>query len=158
AWGGGMPARRLFVSYSREDQEHLGAFVNQLAARPENAEPRLNWWCDVDPAFGIRPAEDWAEGLEEKIRTCDLFCILLSSRWGASVNCQRELSWAKQHSKAIVQIRVSPVTLPLPRLSQLPNSRAWIAEEPERGRRDSQWLAVVNGLIGPSESQWRGAS
>ena len=149
-----MNRRRLFLSYSRQDDSYLKELVNQLGARSPQSEVELVWWFDRQEEVGIRVCEPWAQGLEKMVETCDVFCILLSPRWGDSKNCRDELAWARKYDKPVAQIRLSKADLPAGHLSQLPNESIWIGTELHRERRDTHWYEVVHGLAATSMSRW----
>ena len=85
-----MP-NRVFISYSRNDSEVLKELLRQLdAAR----DPPIEYWYDKDPDSGVQGGEAWEKKLRDEIRGCNIFSVFLTSNWGASPNCQKELAWA----------------------------------------------------------------
>jgi hypothetical protein len=143
-----MAARRVFISYSREDRTVLQELLNQMKASRYDANP-LEAWHDLDRQDGIEAGEDWMARLKAEIEACEVFCIFLTANWGQSNNCQDELLWAEERQKRIVQIQVRDTAIPRPKESRVPNGAAWIGAdttEGSRGRRDELWRDVVEEI------------
>jgi|GEM_PF-4214005 len=155
-----MTARRVFLSYSREDATVLKELVTQMQATRYDEHP-LEAWHDLDRQDGIEAGEDWMKRLKEEIGACEVFCIFLTANWAKSNNCRDELTWAEETNKRVVQIQVRETAIPRPKASRVPNGAAWIGadmSEASRGRRDELWRGVVKEIqrIGSRETVMSG--
>ena len=77
--------RRIFISYARGDREFAIRLTNDLRAAG------IDTWRDE---ASIRAGEKWDEAVENGIRACPEFLIILSPRSVRSKNVERELDCA----------------------------------------------------------------
>ena len=92
---------KLFISYSRLDEEAVKALTRGLEAA------RLNVWRDHE----LQGGDNWWSVILERIRSCSVFLFALSD---ASINrskpCKAELEYAIALRRPIVPIQVGPVS------------------------------------------------
>lgn len=140
---------RVFISYAREDGEHLTLLEKHLSnlVRQGWIEP----WTDRLFLAG----EEWKETLLDKLRTSEVVILLVSAHFNASNFIQEEeipqiLERQKRNEVCIVPILVRPAEIEgseLERFQWLPTDlnralvpvTSWTDEH-------SAWLSVVQGL------------
>ena len=81
----------IFISYSRQDQ----AYVNKLLEALTKHE--LPWWLDNKIDYG----DKWTREIEENLKKCQVFLLVMSPRSVESEWVQRELTFAQQLKKPI---------------------------------------------------------
>jgi len=81
----------IFISYSRKDQD----YVNRLVQALEKHE--LPWWLDNKIDYG----DQWTREIEENLKKCQIFLLVMSPRSVESEWVQRELTFAQQLKKPI---------------------------------------------------------
>jgi hypothetical protein len=103
------PQRRIFISYAREDED-VAKHLSQLCERAG-----MDTWHD---ASDIKPGTSWLHQIEDAVRKCDMFLLLLSnsslrsSEWVSaewSLICQRH--W-EDPTVRLVPILLNSVQLP----------------------------------------------
>jgi len=88
--------RRIFISYSRTDQE----FVKELARFLKKAYDHV--WFDEN----LQGGQIWWEEILKQIDGCDVFVFLLSSHSLESVYCTKELDEARRLEKHVIPILI----------------------------------------------------
>jgi hypothetical protein len=97
------PAGHAFIAYSRRDAD----FVLDLAERlRERGQPV---WLDQ---WNERPGDDWDRSVDEAIRSCAAFLIVLSPDAVASEEVRGELRAALNRRKRIVPLLYRPCDVP----------------------------------------------
>lgn len=81
----------IFISYSRQDQ----AYVNKLVEALRKQD--LPWWLDNKIDYG----DQWTREIEENLKKCQVFLLVMSRNSLASEWVQRELIFAQQLKKPI---------------------------------------------------------
>lgn len=136
---------RVFISYSREDDEHLSLFLQHLSNLVQQG------WIDPWTDRMFTAGDKWEEDLTRRLLASDLILMLVSPAFVASDFIQRvELKTALERHAAnevkLVPIVVRPTHLAgssLDAFQGLPKDRKPITEWPNR---DTAWLSVVTGL------------
>ena len=90
-----MPAKKIFLSYARSDQE----FALKLARDLIDAGADLF----VDQ-FDIDVSDNWDASIEAALDACEDFVVLLSQASVASENVRDEINFALEESKRIVPV------------------------------------------------------
>ena len=81
----------IFISYSRQDQAYVNKLVEALR------EQDLPWWLDNKIDYG----DKWTKEIEENLKKCQIFLLVMSRNSLASEWVQRELTFAQQLKKPI---------------------------------------------------------
>jgi hypothetical protein len=84
--------RRIFISYAREDQKFARRLAHDLR------EKIANVWIDVEE---IQDGDDWPRRIDEAIRNCTEFVLILSPASRASEIVENELNLARHLGAAI---------------------------------------------------------
>lgn len=148
---------RLFISYSRRDQDVARRLCDALAARGRAL------WVDWE---GIPPSAEWLAEIEQGIRSADAFVFMLSPDSLRSEVCGQELAVALALNKRLVPlvVREAGETPIPPELAQ----RNWIflratddfdsglAALIEAVDTDLDWLHRHTALLVPALA-WQGA-
>lgn len=140
-----MKAKRLFVSYSHKDEllrKELDAHLTPLIR-----ESAIEIWHDRR----IDAGDEWNEEIDGRMRTAEVFLLLVSPDFFASDYCYgREMSVALDRYNSgdvlIVPIVVRPVDWkrsPLARFQALPKDAIPLTSW---DNRDLGWLSVVEGI------------
>jgi hypothetical protein len=101
-----MPAdkpRLTFISYSRADKE----FALALATELKQSGFRI-WFDQLDIPTGAR----WDDEIENALKSCDVFMIILTSHSVASPNVRDEINYALGQNKRIMPILLEKVEIP----------------------------------------------
>lgn len=85
----------VFISYKRSESSALALLV---LARLKASGPAP--FMDMM----LEPGEKWHAELEERIRDCDYFIVLLGKKTLYSDMTVKEIKWALQHEKAIIPV------------------------------------------------------
>lgn len=93
----------VFISYSRKDE----AFVYRLEERLKSFGVRI--WRDKR---SIPAGEFWDSFLEEAIKQCNRFLIVVSSNSTESDNVKREIDAAISSDRLIVPIKIDSCEIP----------------------------------------------
>ncbi len=102
----------IFISYAKEDTSEL---VKTLAEQLETLPTVTAWWDDT-----INPGDSWSAQIQDEIKRCDLFVVLLSpdvnrprqSEKGTSF-VQREINYAQNQGKRILPVMAEQTDLPV---------------------------------------------
>ena len=88
--------RKLFVSYSRNDQEQVATLIEDLEGFDHTA------WMDKELTGG----QDWWSEVLSQIRACDLFIFSVSHDSVTSEACLREYEYASRLGKPVLPVTV----------------------------------------------------
>ena len=127
---------RVFIAYSRQDQE----FVLKLAANLKGRGAPV--WLDQ---WDIRAGADWNEAIDEALRACAHFLIVLSPAAVQSREVKGELLTALDLHKSIVPVLYRPC--PIPRQLRA----IQYVDFTGRGPDDEAALALVLDALGVSD-------
>lgn len=102
----------IFISYAKEDTTDL---VKILAEHLENLPTVTAWWDST-----LNPGDSWSAQIQDEIKRCDLFMVLLSadvnrprhSEKGTSF-VQREINYAQNQGKKILPVMAEQTDLPV---------------------------------------------
>jgi hypothetical protein len=97
-----MSDNHTFVCYAREDADFVRLMVADLRERG------LSIWLDSD----IVPAADWDRTIDERLRACARFLIVLSPAAVASTEVRGELRVALTLGKPIAPLLLEPCDVP----------------------------------------------
>ncbi len=105
-----MAARKIFISYARQDKEFLNSLVSQFS--PFTKTDSVDLWWDEKIELGSR----WESDISRKIEESDIFIMLISSNYIESDYCfDKEARHAYQlylqDRTTIIPIYVSPVSI-----------------------------------------------
>ncbi len=89
-----MPAR-IFISYSRKDQEFARKLASALTAI--NAEV----WIDLED---IHAGANWSTAVQEGLTSCDLMIVILTPSSSASRNVEEEWQYYRDNLKPIIPV------------------------------------------------------
>ena len=81
----------IFISYSRKDQDYVNKLVEALAKQ------ELPWWVDNKIDYG----DKWTREIEENLKKCQIFLLVMSPSSQESEWVQRELTFAQHLKKPI---------------------------------------------------------
>jgi hypothetical protein len=81
----------IFISYSRKDQDYVNKLVETLRKQ------ELPWWLDNKIDYG----DQWTKEIEENLKKCQVFLLVMSPNSKESDWVQRELIFAQQLQKPI---------------------------------------------------------
>jgi hypothetical protein len=98
------PKRRTFISYSRVNKE----FAIKLAQ--ELKSDNFPIWLDQ---FDIPTGARWDNELENALRDCEIFLIILTPASIASENVKDEIGYAIDHGKSILPVLLEACEIPL---------------------------------------------
>jgi hypothetical protein len=88
-------AAEVFISYSRRDEEFVLRLVNDLEDRQAFA------WID---RADIVPGDQWRKSIEDGIRACSAFVLVISPDSLRSSNVAEELTFALENGKPILPL------------------------------------------------------
>ena len=92
-----IPMKKLFVSYSRNDQESVARLVNHLK------ESGYEVWHDQNLTGG----QKWWDNIVSQIRDCDIFLFAVSADSIDSEACRSELSYAVALGKPALPVLIA---------------------------------------------------
>ncbi|HUI88299.1 MAG TPA: toll/interleukin-1 receptor domain-containing protein [Anaerolineales bacterium] len=96
--------RRTFISYSRVDKEFAVALGTELR------NSGINIWLDqFDIPTGVR----WDDEIENALRECEIFLVVLTPTSSASENVKDEIGYAIDHGKQILPVLLKDCEIPL---------------------------------------------
>ena len=93
----------IFISYSREDQEHVFPVVNKLR------EQGLDIWIDQE---GIHGAKLWSQEIVNAIENSKVFILFASTKAFVSKNVTKELALASESDKHILPVFIEDAEIP----------------------------------------------
>lgn len=85
----------VFISYKRSESSALALLV-LARLKASGLVPFMDMM--------LEPGEKWHAELEERIRDCDYFIVLLGKKTLYSDMTVKEIKWALQHEKAIIPV------------------------------------------------------
>ncbi len=97
-----MTGHHTFVCYARENGDFVHALAADIRARG------LPLWLDTD----IVPGEDWDRAIDDHLRTCGRFLVVLSPAAVASTEVRGELRLALTLGKLILPVLYEPCSIP----------------------------------------------
>lgn len=108
---------RIFLSYNwgKENKTQIEKVLPLKSFLESNT--RLKCWLDLER---LGPGCDLDHEMNQGVERADVFICCLTDRYLQSVNCCRELSFAKQHEKFIVPLLLDDYTQSWP-----PTKAAW---------------------------------
>lgn len=127
-------AKKIFISYTREDQETVRELHSDLVAIGN----------DVFFDQQLTGGQSWWSALLEQSRQSDIFMPVVGSTWIHSIPCQLETEYAQALGKRFLPVVLADVPAKL-----LPASIAetqWIRYEPEKKDSVLSLLKAVDGL------------
>lgn len=95
---------KLFLSYSRKDEEYLLEFIKHLSVLEKDGQVEI--WYDGK----IKPGDEWEDRIKEELRSCNFFIPLISADFFSSIECNKELKNAYERHKTNV-IRILPMII-----------------------------------------------
>ncbi|MFM7200093.1 MAG: toll/interleukin-1 receptor domain-containing protein, partial [Myxococcota bacterium] len=136
---------RIFISYAREDLEHLKALEKQLANLKRQNEIQI--WTDQK----LLASTEWEPELLRQLREAHIVLVLMSPDMMASafihdIELKEALERHQRGEVRVLPVLVRPTDLkghPLAKFKGLPRNFKPVTEW---SNRDAAWLAVVEGL------------
>lgn len=128
----------VFLSYSRRDLEplrQLSTDLTQAGFRP---------WHDQELTGG----QKWWDQILDRIRSCDVFVLLLSPDWVDSKACRSELEYAVSLGRPVVPVVVRQLSL-----DAAPAAIGETQVIDLRERTPENVIAMLNALRSPGEVQ-----
>lgn len=93
----------VFLSYSRRNKKFVHKLARDLRARG------IDVWVDMGD---IRGGTDWAQALEEAIKTASAVILVMSKHSLRSKYVYQEIEWAEQANKAIIPLDYKKTKIP----------------------------------------------
>lgn len=87
-------ARQIFISYARDDLEHVRSLHDDLTAAG------FEVFFDLELTGG----QSWWDSLLERIRRCDVFVPVVTTKWLESAACKLETGYANDVGRAVLPI------------------------------------------------------
>lgn len=119
----GIPERktRVFVSYSRSDQEFVTRLVDSLETVGYLADWDQSRSDPVNVTTGIAAEDEWWTRLQEMISIADVVVFVISPVSAASPVCDEEIAFARAVGKRVIAVLWRPIdfTTAPPRLAAL---------------------------------------
>ncbi len=135
--------KEVFISYSRKDED----FVHKLEERLEKFGVRI--WRDKRC---IPAGEFWDSFIEEAIKQCHRFLIVLSSNSTESENVKKEIDAAESSDRLIVPIRIDACKIPDPIKKRKHNCIDFSPADLEKDSDSFRLLLEGLGCLHPPES------
>lgn len=149
-----VPRKRIFVSYSHEDDYWLGRLLVHL--RPLEREGRIEPWSDRE----IRPGDEWKEEIRKAIEACQAAVLLISADFMASDFINDDeltplLEAAKEEGVRIIPLLVSSSSYEDSSLArfQAVNSPSDVLDLLSKGQQEVYFLKTykaVKGALNPN--------
>ncbi|HPS91343.1 MAG TPA: tetratricopeptide repeat protein [Methanothrix sp.] len=133
----------VFISYSRKDED----FVHKLEEKLEKFRVRI--WRDKR---SIPAGESWDSFIEEAIKQCNRFLIVLSSNSTESENVEKEIDAAISSDRLIVPIRIDSCGIPDPIKKRKHNCIDFSPADLENDSDSFRLLLEGLGVLHPPES------
>src|SRR5262245_45515220 len=93
--------KHLYVSYSRQDAQLVGQFLQHLTFALRQHNTPIDIWFDQE---ALKPGTDWKKSIEEAIRTSVGVLVFLSPASARSELVAREVEAAIEQGRLIVPI------------------------------------------------------
>ena len=127
----------IFISYSREDQEHVFPVVDKL--RNEG----LDIWIDQE---GIHGAKLWSQEIVNAIESSKVFILFASTKAFVSKNVTKELALASESDKHILPVFIEDAEIPAAMKYQLAGIQHLIHKKGDQHLTIDNILRTVNSL------------
>ena len=135
----------IFISYSREDQEHVFPVVNKLR------EQGLDIWIDQE---GIHGAKLWSQEIVNAIENSKVFILFASTKAFVSKNVTKELALASESDKHILPVFIENADVPAAMKYQLAGIQHLVHDHGQTNETVGNILSTLGNLdIHSSESQ-----
>jgi formylglycine-generating enzyme required for sulfatase activity len=99
-----MPATRLFVSHSTQDNDWCRPFI----AAMKNADPSLDIWYDE---YGLSGGTEWVQTLQKELQARDVVVLILSPEALASQWVGEEIQLAIATRKSLLPVMHKPTNI-----------------------------------------------
>ena len=127
----------IFISYSREDQEHVFPVVNKLR------EQGLDIWIDQE---GIHGAKLWSQEIVNAIENSKVFILFASTKAFVSKNVTKELALASESDKHILPVFIEDAEIPAAMKYQLAGIQHLIHKKGDDKQTIDNILRTVSSL------------
>ena len=127
----------IFISYSREDQEHVFPVVNKLR------EQGLDIWIDQE---GIHGAKLWSQEIVNAIENSKVFILFASTKAFVSKNVTKELALAPESDKHILPVFIEDAEIPAAMKYQLAGIQHLIHKKGDDNQTIDNILRTVSSL------------
>ena len=127
----------IFISYSREDQEHVFPVVNKLR------EQGLDIWIDQE---GIHGAKLWSQEIVNAIENSKVFILFASTKAFVSKNVTKELALASESDKHILPVFIEDAEIPAAMKYQLAGIQHLIHKKGDDNQTIDNILRTVSSL------------
>ena len=135
----------VFISYSREDQEHVFPVVDKLRKQG------LDIWIDQE---GIHGAKLWSQEIVNAIENSKVFILFASTKAFVSKNVTKELALASESDKHILPVFIEDADIPAAMKYQLAGIQHLVHEQGQTDETVGNILSTLGNLdIHSSESQ-----
>ena len=135
----------IFISYSREDQEHVFPVVDKLRKQG------LDIWIDQE---GIHGAKLWSQEIVNAIENSKVFILFASTKAFVSKNVTKELALASESDKHILPVFIEDADVPAAMKYQLAGIQHLVHEQGQTDETVGNILNTLGNLgIQSSESQ-----
>jgi hypothetical protein len=94
---------KIFVSYSRKDLPFVGDLVNRLRMAD------FETWMDL---IKIAPTDRWNQAIEQALKECTHFVVVVSPYSMASPNVMQEIDTAFHYNKTIIPVLLQETKVP----------------------------------------------
>ena len=127
----------IFISYSREDQEHVFPVVDKLRKQG------LDIWIDQE---GIHGAKLWSQEIVNAIENSKVFILFASTKAFVSKNVTKELALASESDKHILPVFIEDAEIPAAMKYQLAGIQHLIHKKGEEDLTIDNILRTVSSL------------
>ena len=127
----------VFISYSREDQEHVFPVVDKLRKQG------LDIWIDQE---GIHGAKLWSQEIVNAIENSKVFIIFASTKAFVSKNVTKELALASESDKHILPVFIEDAEIPAAMKYQLAGIQHLVHKKGEEDLTIDNILRTVSSL------------
>ena len=135
----------VFISYSREDQEHVFPVVDKLRKQG------LDIWIDQE---GIHGAKLWSQEIVNAIENSKVFILFASTKAFVSKNVTKELALASESDKHILPVFIENADIPAAMKYQLAGIQHLVHEQGQADETVGNILSTLDNLdVQSSESQ-----
>ena len=127
----------VFISYSREDQEHVFPVVDKLRKQG------LDIWIDQE---GIHGAKLWSQEIVNAIENSKVFILFASTKAFVSKNVTKELALASESDKHILPVFIEDAEIPAAMKYQLAGIQHLIHKKGDDNQTIDNILRTVSSL------------
>ncbi len=89
----------LFISYSHDDRKYVQPVLDAFD------ENNVTYWNDQQ----IQSGSIWSDVIAERIMKADTFIAFISDHYLDSINCMKEIHWAKDNNRTVYTIMLEEV-------------------------------------------------